>query len=200
MKSLKTLAIITGIFLLQSCATYQASNLASLPSYQVKEYKEAKGLMIGCKEFSEDDCMQYLDRNLLARGYQPVQLTFFNKSEETYFFSTDRIDLPCASVNTIKNTMYTSTAGRITGYAIGSLVIPFLTIPAIVDGIMSYNSNQMIDQDLDAKAKEEFMIIPGSFRKIVVFVPKNSYKSNFNLSLLGNKSNETKIISLQVSR
>ena len=200
MKLLKTFTIIAGVLLLQACASYQASTLAVLPPDQVREYKEAEGLMIGCKEFSEDDCMRYLDRNLLEKGYQPVQLTFFNQSKESYFFSTDRINLPCASVKSIKDSMYTSTASRVTGYALGSLLVPFLTIPAVVDGIMSYNSNKEIDKDIDTKAKEEFMIMPGSFRKIVIFVPKDSYKKNFNISLLDNASNESRIINLKAIR
>lgn len=200
MKLTRITSFLSMLLFLVGCASYQARGLTALEPDEVKEYKEAEGLKIGCKAFTEDDCFQYLDRNILELGFQPVQLTFFNSSKESYFFSTEKLSLPCVSTKAIKDCMYTSTVGRVTGYTLGSLIIPPLFIAAVVDGILSFNSNQKIDMDLSLKAKQDFIIPPGCYHKVLFFVPKNSYKSNFSFTLVESASGENKLISLQATK
>lgn len=58
--------------MLSSRASYSARGLTELEPVFVKEYKQAEGVKIGCKEFLEKDCKKYLDRDLLKKGYQPI--------------------------------------------------------------------------------------------------------------------------------
>lgn len=196
MKTLSYLLIIT--LMLTGCATYEANSLAALDPTIVHE--QFDGLSVGCKEFTEDDCFTYLDRDVLEAGFQPVQLTFQNKTDQNYRFSTEGIDLPCISPMLVAEKAHTSTVKRVVGYSLGAILCPPLLISAVVDGMMSSSSNDELDEDFSQKAKRELTIAPGAFQKVVFFVPKNKYKPGFDLTLTDVANGEDKVINLKAVR
>ena len=201
-KILMSLGIGMAI-LLTGCASYQANSLSPLNPEHVRTYENMEGISIGCKAYTVEDCYNYLDRNVIAKGYQPVQLTFYNQSNKSYLFSTKGVSLICASPKEVARTVHTSTAGRVTGYTLGGLggilVLPStfpLFIPAIVDGIKSSNANGALDADFSVKAKDSFEIRPNSYSTTLVFVPKAYYTPIFELSLSDQKTGESKVVAL----
>lgn len=190
--------ILASCLWLTGCATYQAMPLAALDPEYVST--EESGLSIGCKAFSKYECLTYLDRDLLKKGYQPIQLSFHNKTDMSYAFSIYDITLPCTPVEDITKTVHTSTAGRITGYTLGSLffypfIYPFI-IPAIVDGIRSSNANASLDKDFLKKSKDHFEILPHSFHKTLIFIPKKHFKPQFDLTLREPATGERLIVTV----
>ena len=105
--------------LLTGCATYQENALSALDPQYVKEYPEINKVKIGCKAFSVSDSYTYFDRDILAEGYQPIQLTFDNNSSVSYMFSKEWVSLPCLDPLTVADTVHTNTAGRVVGYSLG---------------------------------------------------------------------------------
>ena len=180
----KILLVITAAALLSGCASYQASSLAVLDPSFVKEYPELEGVEVGCKELSVEDCEVYLGRNVIKKGIRPIQLTFNNTTDRTYLFSANQTSLDTMSSQDVADRVHTSTGGRIGGYAVGSLVVPLLLIPAVVDGIRSYEANTQLDMDYDRKARDNFAISPHSFNKTILFIPSNCFKPTFELSLI----------------
>ncbi|QVL57226.1 MAG: hypothetical protein KFB93_07540 [Simkaniaceae bacterium] len=196
MKKINLLLIISTIALFTGCASYQANSLSALDPECVRSYSEVNGMEIGCKAYTVEDCYTYLDRNVIAKGYQPVQLTFQNKTSKRYVFSTRDISLPCASPEEVARTVHTSTAGRVTGYSVGGLFIWPLFIPAVVDGIKSSNANTSLDKDFDEKAKDHFVLAPNSFSKTLIFVPKAHFSPVFDISLLDEETGKLNVIGL----
>ena len=198
-KILMSLGIGMSI-LLTGCASYQANSLSALNPEYVQTYEEVEGVSIGCKAYTVEDCYNYLDRNVIAKGYQPVQLTFYNQSDKSYLFSTNGVSLTCSSPEEVARTVHTSTAGRVAGYTIGGvLFLPVtfpLFIPAVVDGIKSSNANGALDVDFSVKAKDSFEIRPNSYSTTLVFVPKAHYAPIFELSLSDQKTGESKVVAV----
>lgn len=192
------IAAIAAFF--TGCASYQASSLSALDPDFVKSYSEAQDLEIGCKAYTVDDCFAFLDRNVIAKGYQPVQLTFKNASDKRYVFSTKHLTFPCASAEEVAHRVHTSTVGRIAGYGVGGLFVWPLFIPAVVDGIKSSNANTALDKDFDQKAKNDLLIAPHSYSKTVIFVPKAHFSPIFDVSLLDEETGEYKVIGLSAVR
>jgi hypothetical protein len=186
-----------GLLLLSGCASYKATSLSALAPQFVKQSEELPGMVVGCKSLSQDECKTYLDRDVIKKGYQPVELTFFNQTDKTYQFSSDLVSLPCSSPAEVASKVHTSTAGRIAGYAVGSLIFTPLIIPAVVDGIRSYNANKELDIDFQSKAEKSFLIGPESYKTTLIFVPQKYFSSNFHITLLEQGSNTSKV--LQVS-
>ena len=200
MKRISLLLSIATAALFTGCASYQANSLSALDPECVRSYQEVEGVSIGCKAYSVEDCYTFLDRNVIAKGYQPIQLTFQNTSNKRYVFSTKEISLPCVSPEEVAQTVHTSTAGRVTGYALGGLVITPLFIPAVVDGIKSSNANKALDKDFYDKAKDHFVIGPNSFSKTLVFIPRAHFAPVFDVSLLDEETGKHKVVGLSVVR
>ena len=161
---------------------------------------EQDGLAIGCKAFSKYECLTYLDRDLLKKGYQPIQLSFHNRTDKSYAFSIYDVTLPCTTVEDVTKTVHTSTAGRMTSYTLGSLFLYPLIIPAIVDGIRSSNANAALDQDFLNKSKDHFEILPHSFHKTLIFIPRKHFQPQFDFTLREPATGERTIITVSTMR
>ncbi len=176
---------------LTGCASYKASNLPALDPCCVRNYSEIDGVHIGCKAFTKEDCLVYLDRNVIAKGYQPIQLTFQNTTDQTYIFSSKEISIPCTNTQEVAQSVYTSTLGRVVGYS-------FLILPAIVDGVKSMKANSSLNEDFHKKAREHFIIPPDSYQKTLIFVPRAHFKPIFDISLLERGTGKHRTIGLSL--
>jgi hypothetical protein len=189
---LKKLSWTVSLALLfTGCASYDASGLSALDPDCVRSYGEVDGMAIGCKAFNRDDCLHYLGRDVLAKGYQPIQLTFQNMTGKRFIYSTREISLPCSCPDEVGKRVHTSTFGRIFLYA------P-LVIPALIDGIKSSQANHTLDIDYHEKAPDHFVISPHSYFKTLIFVPKAHFSPVFDISLLDQETGKKKVVGLSI--
>lgn len=198
---MRKLAYLAGaLIFLSGCASYHSASLAALSPQFVTEYAEMEGLSIGGKAFSEEECITYLDRDLLKKGVQPIQLTFYNQTDKSYLFSTEQVGLSAALPEDVAKKVRTSTLGRIVGYTVGAVFIPALIIPAVVDGIRSYQANQQLTQDFSQKASDHFTIPPGTFKVTLLFVPKEKFLPSFDLTLIEEETGTPKTVTLHLAK
>lgn len=189
-----SLVVLTS--LLTGCASYQAASLNSMYNEDIARSSTKEEVMVTAKAFSKEDCARYLDRDVLAKGYQPVQIGIFNNTSERYYFSINNITLPSAPSQEVAKTVHTSTVGRSVGYGIAGLILwPFI-IPAIVDGVGSAHANQSLDNDFAAKSAKSQVLEPYSRINSLIFVPVNQYTENFSITLIDEKTKEKKTIAV----
>ena len=191
MRKIFVLLSLCSILLFSGCASYNAQSLTSLDSVYLKECPEIEGVRIGCKTLSTKECKTYLDRNVISKGFLPIQFTFENFSDQRYFFSSDSLSLPKVNPAIVAETVHTNTLGRIILYSIGGLYVP-----AAVDGYLSWNANKALDQDFQRKAKDHLVIYPRSLATTLVFVPEAQFSPVFSLSLVEEKSGVCKTVEL----
>jgi hypothetical protein len=182
---------------LSSCANYRASSLNTLSSevvlYNTSEEQE---VVVLAKAYNKADCKRYLDRNVISKGYQPVQIYIQNNSDKNYHFSPDRISMACANSDEVAETVHTSTIGRVTAYGVGSFFIFPLIIPAIVDGLKSSEANTSLNYDFSAKTARDQVIYKHSHFNKLIFVPVSSYQPYFNITLIDDTS-QVKILQVK---
>jgi hypothetical protein len=191
-----------ALLLLSGCASYQATSLSRLDSDAIETNSGDKieHIYITAKAFNKADCKRYLDRDVLAKGYQPVQLFIENNTNEHYLFSHDRINLPYASSEEVARTVHTSTMGRILGYGIPGVLIAFpLVIPAVVDGIKSFEANEALDRDFYTKTAVDRVIAPKSTLNRLLFVPRSEYQPTFTVTLIEQESKKIKTFTVSTS-
>lgn len=165
------------------CARYDARSLAAVPLET--NALPADGLIVAAKIFSKSDCKRYLDRDVISKGYQPIQLYIENVSDHTYLFSSNRVNLPLVSPDEVAKKVHTSTIGRITSYGAAALLAtPLFIIPAVVDGYQSSKANDALDEDFATKSAKDQIIPPFSYRNMLLFVPKKDAPDLFVLTLL----------------
>lgn len=189
-------AVLTLPLLLTSCANYCASPLCNLSPDLVLTVPKEEGISVVSKAFTQNDCERFLDRNVLAEGYQPVQIYIENDSEKNYSFSLNRISLPVARPEEVAEKVHTSTVGRAVGYGVGALLLWPLAIPAIVDGIKSSQANAALDSDFAAKAARDQVIFPHSRFNAIIFVPSDAYQNTYTLTLMDLDTQEPKLFNL----
>jgi hypothetical protein len=190
--SLTTLLIFS--FLFTSCASYQAQGLCNLSSDMIIT-TQSENVHLVSKAFTRLDCKKYLDRDVISKGYQPVQIFIQNNSNKTYHFSPSRVSLASARADEVAQKVHTSTAGRAVSYGTAAVLTTGLfAIPAIVDGIKSSNANKALDNDFACKAAKDQIIYPYSNLNMLLFVPVENFQNTFSITLLDQKTEEAKIL------
>jgi hypothetical protein len=201
MKNKKLIIFTFGSLLaLSSCASYKSASLNN-PSSGVMTYSSAKkdDLIVLAKEFDKDDCLRYLDRDVITKGYQPIQLYIRNNSDKDFYFSMNRVSLACAKYDEVADKVHTSTVGRIAGYGVGALFIWPLAIPAIYDGIRSSEANDALDVDFASKAAKDMTIFRHSSFNKLIFVPRKEYQKHFQVTLVEQESKAPYTFQLEAS-
>ncbi len=182
-------SLFIPLLTLSSCANYRASSLSSLSSepmlYNTADEQE---VVVLAKAYNKADCKRYLDRNVISKGYQPVQIFIQNNSDKNYHFSPDRISMPYATSDEVAEKVHTSTVARVTAYGVASFFVFPLIIPAIVDGLKSSEANASLDNDFAAKTARDQVIYKHSHFNKLIFVPVSSYQPYFNITLVDDAS------------
>lgn len=189
-KSLYGIGSFVLATVLTSCASYSASPLCDPSPDLVYSAPKNEGVSIVSKAFTLEDCYKFLDRDVLAEGYQPVQIYIQNDSDKRYIFSLNRLNLPVARTEEVADKVHTSTVGRVVGYSVGALFLSPLVIPAIVDGIKSSNANKALDHDFLAKAARDQIVFPHSRINSLIFVPSQSYQNFYTITLIDQDSSQ----------
>lgn len=181
---------------LTSCASYSASPLCNPSPDLIQVASRNEGISVASKAFNRADCNRFLDRDVLAEGYQPVQIYIQNDSDKNYIFSLNRITLPVARPEEVAEKVHTSTVGRAAGYGVGALILWPLAIPAIVDGIKSSDANDALDNDFVAKAARDQVIFPHSRINAIIFVPVHAYQNSYTLTLIDQESRQPQVFNV----
>jgi hypothetical protein len=187
MKKIITIAI--GV-LLTGCASYRATPLSTLANNGGWMPWKGRDVIIVAKAFNEEDCKVYLDRDVIAKGYRPLQITIENRSDRSYLFSLNRVSLPCACVEDVVQQVHTSTFGRAAGYGAAALFLWPFAIPAVVDSVRSARANESLDGDFVSKAAKDQVIEAHAHINMLMFVPQKSFQKTFNITLIDLKTHE----------
>lgn len=199
----RLISISVPLFLLSGCASYNASPLNTLSSEMIMSQPQngigSNNILVCAKALNKADCKKYLDRDVISKGYQPVQLYIENNSEKDYLFSLSRVSMASARPEEVAEKVHTNTVGRAVGYGAAAwFTFGILAVPAIVDGVKSANANESLDNDFSAKVAHDQIIMKHSHYNKLLFVPVNEYQQTFSITLIEQESNKPKTIKVSV--
>lgn len=185
-----SLSLLILVFLC-GCASYKASPLNSLSSDIIQTFPAEGSVVITAKAFNKADCKRYLDRDVISKGYQPIQLYIQNDSEKDYIFSLNRVSLSCARPEEVAEKVHTSTIGRAAGYGAAAIfTCGLFAIPAVIDGVKSSQANEALDNDFSAKTAIDQVIYAHSHLNKLIFIPVNEYQSLFHVTLMDKETSQ----------
>lgn len=191
MKHTKFALPLSALLLLTGCASYQASALPLLTQATALQSFQEQNVHVMWKIFDRKECKTYLDRDILAKGYIPVHLTFHNESNDPLSLSPYNFSAPVAPVYEVAHKVHTSTAGRALGWGLpGLMLFPPLVIPGVVDGVKSFNANKALDHDYELKSIKEQVISPHATFNCVAFVPEEYANQAIHLHLVNQKTGQ----------
>lgn len=154
--------------------------------------KEDKGVYVAYKPYDNKDSKKYLDRDLVSRGFRPVQITIQNNSAALYLFSTEGCSLKVAKPSSVAWSITKSTIPRAIGYKIaGFLFWPFM-IPGAIDSIRTFRTHVNLTNDFYAKSikEDDELILPYSTVHRIAFVKEKDYHEDFRISVINQETNE----------
>ena len=132
--------------------SYRKSNLPTVATMNAEEtFLRADTLHVVAKAYTSEESQKYLRKDLLRRGYQPVQITIQNNSAEEFSLSTGSVDLPTAEPSKIASKLLHSTIPRSIVLRVASLFFWPLAIPTTVDSMITLKSYKTIKNDLQSK-------------------------------------------------
>jgi len=184
MRKILLLVLLLAVAAVSGCANYKAAALPILQPEFAPYSQDCNDVTVSCKALSEYECKRHLGRNVLKKGYQPIQICIQNESRTYLLLSPQSINLPLVPPEDVAREVHTSTVGRATAWGVGGLFIWPLLVPAVVDGVKSSQANQKLDADYSGKGMNQCVIQPYTTVNRVVFVPSSEYNGAFRLTLL----------------
>jgi hypothetical protein len=190
---MKKMTILIGLLFLTGCAHYRALPLNTISSATIlSDSCSEQDLVIVARAFDRRDCKKYLDRNVIEKGFKPVQLSIENRSDKNYFFSLNRIGIPCVAAQEVAEKVHTSTVARAAGYGAAALFFWPFAIPAVLDSVYSAKSNDALDSDFMHKSAKDQIISSHSHVDMLLFIPNENFRPEFRLTVIDLKSNQPK--------
>jgi hypothetical protein len=179
--------LMTTCFAIDVCKNWHGYDAfpirqAELPALEKKE------VLLTAKALDGEASKAFLGEDLVDHGYQPIQITIQNNSPRSAVLAKEKIELSTASASDIAWEVTKGSIPRAVAYKIASFFFwPFL-IPSTIDSITTLKSIGDLKRDLQAKTVSQEEILPYSTVTRVIFVPKEEYRSSFQVTLVDLKS------------
>ncbi|MCX6991419.1 MAG: hypothetical protein NTX49_10240 [Chlamydiae bacterium] len=199
MKNKKLVFIMSGLIaafgLFTPWDSYRTSNLPTVATMNAEEtFLRADTLHVIAKAYTSEESKKYLRKDLLRKGYQPVQITIQNNSAEEFSLSSGSVDLPTADPSKIAHKLLHSAIPRSIALRVASLFFWPFAIPSTIDSMITLKSYKTIKNDLQSKLVKKEVIAPYSIYNRIVFVPIAEFKGSFDVTLIELHSLKPKVV------
>ncbi|NGX59587.1 MAG: hypothetical protein KR126chlam3_00739 [Chlamydiae bacterium] len=181
--------IFSAFFFISERDAYHPQEILPYVGSIAEPFRE-KGVHITAKTYDVRDSKAYLDRDLLQVGFQPIQITIQNNTDQAYLLSNQGVGIPTAETNQVARYVTRAAIPRAIGFKVAGFVFwPFL-IPGTIDSIITCKSHIKMKRDYHAKSikDEEEHLPPYSTLHRVIFLPTNQKFEEFTLHLKNQKT------------
>ncbi|NGX45865.1 MAG: hypothetical protein K940chlam2_01045 [Chlamydiae bacterium] len=178
-----SVAIVGMFFLYTEYNAYDYKPLAG-PTSMVEPFKQ-EGVQINAKVYSAQDSRNYLQRNVVADGVHPVQITVQNNTPGYYGLSMRGIPKDLKSANSVSNKVIVEAIPRLIAFKVAGFFFWPLMIPGVIDSIVTFHAHAKLKKDFNAKAvkAEEETVLPYSTVHRIFFMEDSELESHFTVYL-----------------
>lgn len=160
--------------------------LAKKATTQVMNLKEAflDPVTFSYRVLTAKECKECLNaKNLIKKGYQPIQITVTNNSDKTISISSENFSLPCVSADEVTEVLYQSRRKQSRNLGIAGIFCGWtLMVPSIVRSYGADDYHSEMHKSLTEKSLQA-AVLPGATASGLVFVKRKDFRSDFSLSL-----------------
>lgn len=198
-KSIIILASLIAVFgLFTPWSNYKSSKWPTIATLNAEDtFLRSDTLHIVAKAYTPEESKKYLRKDLVSKGYQPVQITIQNNSANEFSLSSGSVDLPTAEPSKIASKMMHSAIPRSLALRAASLVFwPFI-FPSTIDSLVTLKNYKLLKHDLQSKLVKKEVVAPYSIYNRVVFVPVSEFKGSFDVTLIELNSLCPKVVHIE---
>lgn len=158
-------------------------------------------LEITAKAYTSQECECNLNRNLLRKGYQPIEITLENHTSKTYFLSLEGVDIKTVKPEEIVNNLHMQHVPKAVAFKVAGFFFWPLIIPGTIDGIITMKTHLNLKRDYKAKSikMEKEPLIPYSKIHRVIFVKRATLAKSFTIHLKEDKSHKIHPFSVKIN-
>jgi len=184
------ICVVSAVFFISGFEVYHPETPQFVGS--IAEPFREKGVHISAKIYDGKESKAYLDRNLLHVGFQPVQVTVQNNTEDTYILSSEGVEVNSSTSSEVAGSVTRTAIPRSIGFKVAGLFFWPMIIPGTIDSIITFKSHLQMKKDYHAKSikNEGELLPPYSTVHRVIFLPSNEIPEEFTLHLQNQKSNQ----------
>jgi hypothetical protein len=143
----------------------------------------AEHITLSIKALTQEESEQYLTKDIIRWGYQPVQVTIENGSPDPYAFSPKSIDLPLVSSSKIAKKILSDSLPRSIGFKVAGFIFWPFAIPGTINSLLTHKSYKKFKKNLSSKSVKEEIIAPYSIFHRIFFISKEDNKEPFTITL-----------------
>lgn len=202
------LFLLCLIPLLGACAKYKARPLRNLSTLPVQGTNK---VAFAAEALGKGKSRTFLGRNVIKKGYIPIQIAIKNESKNKLLLSMSNISLKCESVEEVVHSVSFDPVARGLAYGLPAgflLTIPiflhgffqispagfFIGIPllvsAIVDPVWANKANEKLLSDYLKKSLSDSLIMPNTTLEGLIFVAVSNFTNRLNIVLIKEDSSE----------
>lgn len=187
MKTNKVGLLVAGCFVVMSSsvdARYK-SQILKKGSSQVITHASKDYIAFEYKILTAKDCQKFFNnRNIIKKGFQPVQITFINNSDKAISISPQGFDFEVVPAQKIADSLHRNGMKRGVGLGVASLAAGWVTlVPALVQGCGAKEFNVDMDNDFANKQLKDQVVLPGKTVTGVVFANRNNFDRDFTFTV-----------------
>ncbi len=183
--------LLFGIMTLTLILSHIPTNTRAFQPLVPSFLKENEGINVSYRVYSPRESRAFLNRDLLSKGVQPIQVSIQNNSNSSYIIKADQINLETTTPNSVAWKYSLDALPRKIAYKIATIFFFPFVIPDTIDSIVSAMRHQEIKKSLEAKVikDEEEIVLPYSSLSRVVLVSNENFGGNFSIDLIDEKGN-----------
>ena len=187
MKKCFSLFVCSSLSLFSLLLTGEHFRLHPFDSISVERLffvKKEEGVSITAKAYSEEESKRYLQRDLLSRGYQPIQISIQNNSPRSFILKLDTLSQERVPPQEIARRVIRSALPRAVGYKLASFLFWPFFLPSALDSLHTMNTYRALKQDYQAKELREERIPPYATVNRILFIRTQAFEPAFPLKLV----------------
>ena len=184
------LTITLGLLAFVFCVENYKRGPLKLHSPEASPFERAEeGITVSYKTYTSKESRAYLNRDLVSRGYQPIQVTIQNNTSHVYSLSPRDVSLPLAKPATVAMSITKEAIPRAIVYKVAGFFFWPLMIPGTIDSIQTFRTHLNLEHDFAAKSIKRENVPPYATIHRILFVPKKGYQEDFSLVLRNTTNN-----------
>lgn len=186
------LFLVCCFSLITSFSQFQNTTLSKIQWSEWRWFEHEKDdLSVSFRVYSRNECKELLSKDLVSRGYQPIQIDIVNPTHHEYEISPTDVSLPSEKPSKMALKVMKSAIPRSILFKIAGLVFWPVNIVGIVDSLNAFTSYDEMRADWHSMSiKPNEKVPPFSTIHRVVFVPEGHLTDNFTIQLKNVKSGE----------
>lgn len=192
---IKNLLPVTFIILLIGCSKQAIkiekdfSRLEHINKYKADFSQEQSKVLLAIQKFNSQECLEFFGVDVIKYGYQPLQLTISNFSQDVIYLSPTNLSLKLISPEKVASSCHwktneiTTSAGTLAYFFFWPALIPTAYCGMEMQQANEKISKNIIKQDV-VQCWDNVSILPSENVSKIIFVSIDDFKNNFLISLV----------------